>query len=208
MQTEWNQMIAAGTPNPMTAPGLCGLPRRSGKKPVIAAINGLCLGGGFEMIANCDLVVASSTASFALPEGSRGIVPVAGCLPRLARTFGLQRTMDLVLTGRRISAMELERWGVVNRIVDSGKEEGQDVVNGKVVQAAMNLAQEMCANSPDALIIGRLGVRQAWENGSVEGAVTELEMQWYPKLMAGPNFAEGVRAFVEKRGTKWVDSKL
>lgn len=201
-------MIAAGTPNPMTAPGLCGLPRRSGKKPIIAAINGLCLGGGFEMIANCDLVVASSAASFSLPEGSRGIVPVAGCLPRLCRTLGLQRTMDLVLTGRRIGARELEAWGVVNRVIDAGAGEGQEDVNGKVVQAAVQLAQQLCANSPDALIIGRLGVRQAWENGSVEGAVTELERDWYPKLMQGPNFAEGVRAFVEKRGTKWVDSKL
>src|SRR6186713_1502493 len=111
-------MNRAGVVNDMAAPGLAGLPRRSGKKPIIAAVNGICMGGGFEMVANCDLVIASSSAIFALPEAKRGIVPVAGCLPRLTRTLGLQRTMDLVLTGRNVSAKTLHDWGLVSRVVD------------------------------------------------------------------------------------------
>jgi enoyl-CoA hydratase/carnithine racemase len=77
-----------------------------------------------------------------------------------------------------------------------------------VVQAALALAQEMCANSPDALIVGRQGIRLSWESGNVEEAVTTLENEWYPQLMAGHNFGEGIQAFVEKHPPKWVNSKL
>lgn len=191
-------MNEAGVVNDMAAPGLGGLPRRDGKKPIIAAVNGICMGGGFEMVANCDMVIACVSAVFGLPEAKRGIVPVAGCLPRLARTMGLQRTMDLVLTGRNVDAETLLQWGLVSRVVDT-----EDVA-----RVAVEVAQSMCRNSPDALIIGRLGVRMSWEDGSVEGAVSRLADQWYPRLMAGQNFAEGVRAFVEKRSPRWANSKL
>ncbi|RFU81399.1 crotonase, core [Trichoderma arundinaceum] len=188
-----------GVINDMAAPGLAGLPRRNGKKPIIAAVNGICMGGGFEMIANCDMVIASSSATFALPEVKRGIVPVAGCLPRLSRTIGLQRTMDLVLTGRNVSAKTLHDWGLVSQVVEPTSD---------VVRAAIRVAQDMCRNSPDALIIGRLGVRLSWEVGGVEDAVSVLANEWYPRLVDSANFAEGIRAFVERRRPKWVASKL
>ncbi|KAF9633001.1 hypothetical protein BFW01_g3864 [Lasiodiplodia theobromae] len=196
---EWNDMNKAGVVNDMAAPGLAGLPRRSGKKPIIAAVNGITMGGGFEMVANCDLVVAVASAVFSLPEAKRGIVPVAGCLPRLTRTLGLQRTSELVLTGRKVDARTLHRWGLVNRLVDDG---------GDVLEAALQLARDMCANSPDALIVGRLGIRLSWEAGGVEDAVSVLEGQWYPRLVEGSNFAEGIKAFVEKRPPQWINSKL
>lgn len=192
-------MNKAGEFNDMSAPGLAGLPRRGGKKPIIAAVNGICMGGGFEMVANCDLVIASSSAIFALPEVKRGIVPVAGCLPRLTRTLGLQRTTDLVLTGRNVTAKELYNWGLVSRLVESDVD---------AAHAALQVAQEMCNNSPDALIVGRLGVRMGWEIGSAEEAVSTLADQWYPRLVKGHNFAEGIQAFVEKRQPKWTNSKL
>jgi len=192
-------MNKAGVVNDMAAPGLAGLPRRGGKKPIVAAVNGLCLGGGFEMVANCDVVLAASSAVFALPEARRGIVPVAGCLPRLARTLGLQRTMDLVLTGRQVDAATLCAWGLVSRVVEAGDD---------VASAAVQTAAAMCQNSPDALVMGRLGVRMAWEEGDVETAVTALADRWYPRLVAGANFAEGIEAFVEKRPPQWRDSKL
>ncbi|AEO55704.1 Crotonase-like protein [Thermothelomyces thermophilus ATCC 42464] len=201
---EWNDMNKAGVVNDMAAPGLAGLPRRDGKKPIIAAVNGICMGGGFEMVANCDLVVAASSAVFSLPEVKRGIVPVAGCLPRLTRTLGLQRTMDLVLTGRTVDAKTLYEWGLVTQVVDAAGADGDKLV----VRAALEVAQAMCRNSPDALIVGRTGVRMAWEEGSVEKAVSALEREWYPRLVQGANFREGIQAFVEKRSPKWRDSKL
>ncbi|KAL2182245.1 Crotonase-like protein [Thermothelomyces heterothallicus CBS 203.75] len=202
---EWNDMNKAGVVNDMAAPGLAGLPRRDGKKAIIAAVNGICMGGGFEMVANCDVVVAASSAVFSLPEVKRGIVPVAGCLPRLTRTLGLQRTMDLVLTGRTVDAKTLYEWGLVTHVVDAA---GADGDNKVVVRAALEVAQAMCRNSPDALIVGRTGVRMAWEEGSVEKAVSVLEREWYPRLVQGANFREGIQAFVEKRSPKWRDSKL
>ncbi|CZT40136.1 probable carnitinyl-CoA dehydratase [Rhynchosporium secalis] len=209
---EWNSLNTTSTTNSMSAPGLAGLPRRSGKKPIIAAVNGICMGGGFEMIANCDMIVASSTAIFSLPEIKRGIVPVAGSLPRLVSTIGLQRTSDLVLTGRNVDARTLKAWGLVGRIVDvdveKEKERGNLGEGKEVVDAAVELAKEMCSNSPDALIVGRTGIRLAWEKGSVEDQVGELERDWYPKLVEGDNFKEGIRAFVEKRKPIWVESKL
>jgi enoyl-CoA hydratase/carnithine racemase len=192
-------MNRRGEVNDMSAPGLAGLPRRSGKKPIIAAVNGICMGGGFEMVANCDIALASSSAVFSLPEVRRGIVPVAGCLPRLTRTIGLQRTMDLVLTGRRVPAKTLYEWGLVTRLVYSADD---------VVPAAIKVAQEMCGNSPDALIVGRLGVRMSWEAGSVEDTVSTLADEWYPRLVASSNFKEGIQAFVEKRPPQWTNSKL
>lgn len=197
--TEWNEMNRSGVVNDMGAPGLAGLPRRGGKKPIIAAVNGICMGGGFEMAANCDLVIAASSATFALSEVRRGIVPVAGSLPRLASTIGLQRTMELALTGRSVPAGTLHAWGLVSQVVGDDED---------VVAAALRLAAEICSNSPDAVIVGRLGIRMAWETGNVEEAVTALAEQWYPRLVKGANFAEGIQAFAEKRTPKWVGSKL
>lgn len=151
------------------------------------------------MVANCDIVIASSSAVFSLPEVKRGIVPVAGCLPRLTRTIGLQRTMDLALTGKTVTAKTLCEWGLVSRLVDTADD---------VVQAAVQVAEEICQNSPDAVIVGRLGIRLSWEAGSVEDTVTTLADQWYPRLVGGANFAEGIQAFVEKRKPRWANSKL
>jgi enoyl-CoA hydratase/carnithine racemase len=196
---EWNEMNRTGVVNDMSAPGLAGLPRRSGKKPIIAAVNGITMGGGFEMVANCDMVVASTSAIFALPEAKRGIVPVAGCLPRLTRTLGLQRCTDLALTGRSVDARTLYDWGLVTRLVEAPAD---------VVDAAVRAADEMCANSPDSLIVGRKGIRLSWESGNAEEAVSTLADEWYPRLVGGANFAEGIRAFAEKRSPQWVNSKL
>lgn len=190
-----------GEVNDMRAPGLAGLPRREGKKPIIAAVNGLCMGGGFEMVANCDLVVAASSAIFSLPEVKRGIAAVAGSLPRLTRTIGLQRTMELALTGRSVSAKALHEWGLVTEVV-------QPVDELDVVGAALRLAHGICENSPDAVIVGRLGIRMGWETGHVEEAVTTLAEQWYPRLVSGSNFVEGIQAFNEKRAPQWKKSKL
>lgn len=95
----------------MRASGFAGLSRRTGRKPVIAAVNGICFGGGCEAIINCDMVLASRNAQFSLPEVKIGVVAQAGALPRLIRTVGRQRAMEMALTGRAITAEEAKEWG-------------------------------------------------------------------------------------------------
>lgn len=174
------------------------LSRRFGKKPVIAAVNGLAHGGGCEMVINCDLVVASRTADFCLPEVKRGVAPIGGCMPRLIRTVGLQRAMEAVLTGRRIPAEEALSWGFVNKIVE------QD----QVVPEALKMATLIASHSPDAIICARAGVRQAWVQADVEDAVqTTLETQ-FAQLQKSENMLEGLRAFGERRAPRWKPSNL
>lgn len=195
--SEWNRLNESGQVSPMDAPGLAGLPRRRGKKPVIAAVNGICMGGGFEMIVNCDLVIAARSAVFALPEVKRGIAAVAGSLPRLARIIGRQRAMELALTGRTVTAGQLEVWGLINRVVET-----------EPVAAAVELAKEICGNSPDGVIVSKEGIELGWEKASVEDGSSLLIEGWYGRLMAGQNFKEGIRAFAEKRAPQWLPAKL
>ncbi|KAH8885948.1 ClpP/crotonase [Thozetella sp. PMI_491] len=177
--------------------GFGGLSNRTGKKPVIAAVNGLCLGGGMEMAINADLIVAAPSARFGLPEVTRGVIALAGALPRLQRTVGKQRAAEMALLGRTYDAATMERWGLVNFIVE-----------GDVVAEAVRLASEIASNSPDSVIVSREGLRYGWEPvGPVLG--TEIiERGIYGSLDGGYNMKEGVKSFVEKRKPVWKDSKL
>ncbi|KKK17791.1 enoyl-CoA hydratase/isomerase family protein [Aspergillus rambellii] len=190
---EWNQLNESGTVNEMTAPGLAGLPRRRGGKPIIAAVNGFCLGGGFEMVVNCDIVVASEKATFGLPEVKRGVAAVAGSLPRLVRIIGKQRAAEMALSGMSFPASQLEHWGLVNRVVE----------HSQLLRTAVEIATAISGNSPDSLRVTMEGLHYAWEIASVEEGSTALVDNWYPRLMAGENFHEGMRAFVEKRSPRW-----
>lgn len=183
----------------MPPTGFGGLSRRSGKKPIICAVNGLCLGGGCEMILNADLVIAAEKAYFGLPEVQRGVVAWAGALPRLVRTVGRQRAMEMALTGRRVDAAEALRWGFVNEVVPA---------EGDVVRRAVEVAAQIAANSPDAVVVSREGVKLGWERLGADEASSRLIENWSDRLNAGDNIKEGLRAFVEKRKPRWVDSKL
>ncbi|KAJ5527955.1 hypothetical protein N7513_012114 [Penicillium frequentans] len=210
---EWNQTNArrangdhTGQP-PMPRSGFGALSRRHGKKPVIAAVNGLAFGGGMEMIANLDLVVAAKAARFALPEAKRGVVAMAGSLPRLARTIGRPRAMELALTGKTITATEAKEWGLINAVTEDGPPDCE-VLDRPVVKAALEYAASIVNNSPDSVIISRAGIVAGWEDGSAENASRLLSENWEPSLNEGKNLHEGVRAFAEKRAPQWVDSKL
>ncbi|KAK3216994.1 hypothetical protein GRF29_1g1632883, partial [Pseudopithomyces chartarum] len=147
--------------------GFGGLSRRSGKKPIIAAVNGFALGGGFEIVLGCDMVVASPTATFGLPEALRGIFAAAGGPPRLVRNIGLPLASEMALTGRPITAQRAKELNLVNRIAPS---------QGTVVEEALKLANEIAAISPDAAIVTRAALKEAWEHGSVERA-TQLVIE-------------------------------
>jgi len=152
------------------------------------------------MTVNCDLVVAAKKAQFALPEVKRGVVAMAGALPRIVRTIGKQRAMEMALTGRTVPAEEAREWGLVNKVVGDNE--------GEVVDAAVAYARMIAENSPDAVVVSREGVKLGWEGiGAEEGSRLLME-NWYPRLQSGDNLKEGVRAFVEKRKPNWKPSKL
>lgn len=193
---------------PIPSSGFGGLSRRRGKKPVVAAVNGLAFGGGMEVVANQDLVVASQSAVFALPEVKHGVVAMEGALPRLVRTIGRPRTMELALTGRPITAEEAHRWGLVNAVTADHASSEVPILDRPVVQRALEYASIIAANSPDSMIISRSSVLAGWEHGSVESATQLIFDSWEGVLHSTDNYREGLVAFTEKRNPKWVDSKL
>ncbi|PVH80372.1 3-hydroxybutyryl-CoA dehydratase [Cadophora sp. DSE1049] len=178
--------------------GFAGLTRRTGKKPIIAAVNSHAHGGGFEIALNSDLVLASPNANFRLPDVLRGTAALEGAFPRIVRNFGLQRAMLLALTGYVLSAEEAREWGFVGRVV-----EGE-----KLLEEAIKLAGVVASMSPDSVVVSRSGVREGWEGGSVEDAVRRTAEKYAERLMSGENLREGLRAFRERREPKWVPSKL
>ena len=180
--------------------GFGGLSNRAGKKPVIAAVNGVCFGGGMEMAINCDLVVADEKkARFGLPEVGKGVIAVAGALPRLVRTVGKQRAAEMALLGRiKYTAEQMREWGLVNFVV----------AEGTVVDEAIKIAEEMAGNDPDAVIASREGLRLGWEGVGPQLGTELLEKGMYGRIDGGENMKEGVRSFVDKRKPVWKDSKL
>lgn len=211
---EWNQINQRRREGkleerPMNPPsGFGALSRRHGKKPVIAAVNGLAFGGGLEILSNLDMLVAARSAVFALSEVKIGVVPNAGSLPRLARTIGRPRATELALTGKPITAATAKEWGLVNALADDAADETVAVLDRPVVKAAMEYATAIINNSPDSVIIARAGILSGWEDGSAENASRLLRETWDSHLDNCDNHHEGVLAFVEKRAPKWVDSKL
>ena len=155
---------------------------------------------------NCDIVLASPNAVFALPEVKRGLVALAGALPRLARVVGRMRAMEMALTGRTVAAEEARAWGLCN---DISEKDGDGMgVEGGVVSLALQWAEQICANSPDSVVTSKEGIELAWEGIGVEEGSQRLVDGLWKKMEGKENMKEGVRAFVEKRGPRWVDSKL
>lgn len=179
--------------------GFAGLSFRHGKKPVIAAVNGPAYGGGCEAAVNCDLVIASSTATFALPEVKCGVTPFGGALPRIMKIAGKQRASEMALTGRIVSAKEFKEWGLCNDVC----REGDDVV-----KKALEYAKMIIENSPDAVIITREGLKLGWEALGVADASRIFLNGWSSRVYDGQNMQEGLNAFTEKRPVRWKDSKL
>lgn len=196
---EWNEANESGNGDRKQPPSAFGgLSRRSGKKPIICAVNGICFGGGCEMIINADMVIAEEQATFALPEVKIGVIALAGALTRLVRTVGKQRAMEMALTGRTLSAAEAREWGLVNKVVDKGQ----------CVQEAIRMAELIATNSPDSVIVSREGIKMGWEGVSAEEGTRLLKEGWYARMLGGENQLEGIRSFVERRKPVWVPSKL
>ena len=146
-----------------------------------------------------DVVIASSSARFGLPEAKVGLYAYGGGLPRLIRTAGLHVASEIALSGRWITAEEAVRRNLVNRISKTRE---------TLIDEALDIAQGIAAISPDAIIVTRAALREAWETASVERAFQITHQRFYEKLMAGQNSGEGLAAFSEKRPPKWQGSRL
>ena len=161
-------------------------------KPVIAAVNGVAMGGGCEIVLACDIAVAHERAVFALPEPRVGIAALAGGIQRLPQIVGTKHAMGMLLTGRRVAATEALALGLVN-----------EVVGGDVLDAAKAWADQVLACSPMSVRATKEAVRRA-ETVSVEQALAD---EWaYPAMqamLASEDFGEGPRAFAEKRPPVW-----
>ena len=160
-------------------------------KPIMAAVSGWCLGGGCELAMACDLIVAAESAVFGQPEINLGIIPGAGGTQRLTRAVGKSIAMDMVLTGRRLSAEEALQYGIIARLLPT---EG-------FAAAAVAVAAEIAAKSPIALRIAKEAVNHAFELPLAEGI--HLERRLFNMLFATADQKEGMAAFVEKRPPTW-----
>jgi enoyl-CoA hydratase len=156
-------------------------------KPVIAAVQGFALGGGFELVLACDLVVAADNARFGLPEPKLGLAPGGGGTQRLARLVGRVRASEVLLAGRFLTAAEAYEWGIVNRVVPKDE----------LIAAAGELAAAVVANAPQPVSVIKRLVRDGLE--SPLAAALTLEQDATARLIVTDDAREGIAAFVEKR---------
>ncbi|MBW7883584.1 MAG: enoyl-CoA hydratase/isomerase family protein [Caldilineaceae bacterium] len=160
-------------------------------KPIVAAVSGWCLGGGCELAMICDIIVAAENAVFGQPEINLGIIPGAGGTQRLTRAVGKSVAMDMILTGRRITAQEALQFGLVSRILP----------DAAFLDRALELANEIAGKAPVALRVAKEAVNHALEMSLAEGVL--LERRLFNLLFATEDQKEGMAAFVEKRPATW-----
>ena len=157
------------------------------RTPLVAAVSGFCLGGGCELAMLCDIIVASESAKFGQPEINLGVLPGAGGTQRLTRAVGKAVAMDMILTGRMLSAREALDFGLVARVV--AKEVWLD--------EAMRVAREIAAKGPIAVRLAKEAVDQAFETQLAAGIAFERRAFYLAR--ASQDAGEGLQAFVEKR---------
>ncbi len=161
------------------------------RKPVIAAVSGWALGGGFEVALSCDMIVASESAKFGQPEVTLGVIPGAGATQRLTHALGKALAMEIILNNRILSAVEAREFGLVNRVVEVEA----------YLDEAVKLAGEIAARAPLAVQAGKRMINQAFERSLGEGLTAEREA--FYNLFATEDQKEGMRAFIEKRSPQW-----
>ena len=183
-------IAGAGEPTPRGGP--YGVVRRRRAKPLIAAVEGLALGGGMEMVLACDLVVAGRGAEFGLPEVARGVVATCGALFRGPRALPLNVARELLLTGERLPAERVERLGFVNVLAE----------DGAAVEAAVDLAHRICRNAPISVWAGLVALEETVARDDELGwaaTARAIETVW-----ASEDSKEGLAAFAEKRPPEWT----
>jgi enoyl-CoA hydratase len=157
------------------------------RKPIIAAVAGHALGGGFELALMCDFIIAADNAKFGLPEVKLGVIPGAGGIQRLTRLVGRAKAMDMLLSGRTMDALEAERTGVVARVV----------ATETLLESALQSAQAIAAQSRTAVMMLKECVNRVDEGALAEGL--RFERRMFQAIFATPDQKEGMGAFIEKR---------
>lgn len=160
-------------------------------KPTIAAVSGYCLGGGCELAMACDIIIASETAQFGQPEINIGVIPGAGGTQRLTRAIGKSRAMELILTGKFMSAKEAEMRGLVSRVVPVEV----------YFEEAKSLAREIAAKAPVAVQFAKECVNKVFETPLGEGLDYERRLFYF--LFSTEDQREGMDAFLVKRKAEW-----
>ena len=177
--------------NPM---GFAGLTSRFDlKKPIIAAVNGVAMGGGVEIALACDLIIASENARFALPEPEVGLAALAGGMHRLPRQIGMKRAMGMMLTGRTVEAQEGLSLGFVNEVV----------AHQDLMESAKKWAESIMECSPTSVRTTKDVAMSGLSHASVETAM-EQKYDSVLDLFKGEDFVEGPLAFSEKRKPNWT----
>lgn len=160
--------------------------------PVIAAINGLALGGGLELALSCDLRIAGESAKLGAPEVGLGLIPAYGGTQRLPRLVGASKAKELIFTGSMISATEALRIGLVNKTVPAGQE----------LRAARDLAHTIAQKAPKAVRAAKRAIAEGLENPL--GAAIENETRLFEtEVLPTEDLGEGIRAFAERRPPKF-----
>lgn len=175
--------------------GFAGFVAHPISKPTIAAVNGFSLGGGTEIVLACDLAIASETASFGLPEVSRGIMAAAGGAFRLPAQIPKKLAMEMLLTGEPISAARALEVGLVNQVVTPDQ----------LLASTMDLADRICRNAPKAVQVSKL-IALGIEDGEIpsEREDWRRSLEWRSVLLASEDAREGMTAFAAKRPPRWV----
>jgi enoyl-CoA hydratase len=163
------------------------------RKPLIAAVSGYALGGGFEYALACDILIADGTAKFALPEVTIGVIPGGGGTQRLARTLGKAKAMELILTGRMIDAYEAERLGIVSALAPEGQ----------ALHHALMMAEKIAGFSQPVIAAAKEAVRAAFEQPMGQGLAHERAL--FHAMFALEDQKEGMAAFVDKRKAVFKD---
>ena len=161
-------------------------------KPIIAAVNGLAMGGGFEIALACDLIVAAENAFFALPEPLVGLAALGGGLHRLPRSIPVKQAMGMILTGRRVLAQEGYALGFVTEVAPEGG----------ALDKAREWADLMMKCSPVSIRTSKDVVRRGLEHGSMSDAM-HADYDSVATLRGSLDFIEGPKAFAEKRAPDW-----
>jgi len=164
-------------------------------KPLIAAVNGIAVGGGVEIALGCDLIVAAENATFSLPETSLGVMADAGGVQRLPRRLPRNIAMDLLLTGRKMSAQEAAAWGLVNTVVRLPE----------LMDTARALATRIAEAAPLSVMAIKEVLRgiQGMTDGEAFKAVRSGQFPIYQAMLTSSDHEEGPRAYMEKRKPQW-----